>query len=181
MNTTTGIRLEVPQSLYERLQAEQDKRRIKTGKKTALAAIIQEFCSEKLEENENILSDVHDVHESVHNSENPDSGRIKTISDTEKRLRQWEEQLSIKLKLSQERERMLNEREIEILQEKNDVLEIKSEVLDEREKLQQKTYEGTESMIEHQLLKNESKYKDERIQRLEKELSLAKSRSLRTK
>jgi len=180
MNTTTGIRLEVPQSLYERLQDEQEKRRIKTGKKPALANIIQEFCSEKLEEIENVHSDVHSIHGSVHHSENPDSGSNKTNSDTEKRLRQWEEQLSIKNKSLLEQERKLKEQEKELFKENMEVLDLRNKVLDEREKLQQKSLEGTESIIEMKILRNELKHKDERIQWLEKELRLAKSRLQRT-
>ncbi|MBI5539064.1 MAG: hypothetical protein HY951_03330 [Bacteroidia bacterium] len=173
MNTTTGIRLEVPQSLYERLQAEQEKRRFKTGKKPALALIIMEYCLEKLDENEN------DVQKCIHPSEQSDLETNKIDSNTEKRLRRWEEQLFMKQKLSQEKEIRLNEREKEILQEKNNLLEIKSKLLDEREKFQQKTFEGMESMIEQKLIQNELKYKDEKIQRLENELSIAKGRSPR--
>ncbi|MBI5542188.1 MAG: hypothetical protein HY951_19180 [Bacteroidia bacterium] len=168
---TTGIRLEVPQSLYERLQAEQEKRRFNTGKKPALALIIMDYCLEKLDEN--------DVQQSILFSEQPGSEINMIDSHTEKRLRLWEEQLFMKQKSSQERENRLNEREKEILQEKNTVLEIKSKLLDEREKFQQKTFEGTESIIEQKLLQNELKYKDEKIQRLENELSMAKGRSPR--
>ncbi len=174
---TTGIRLEVPQSLYARLQTEQEKRRIKTGKKPALAAIIQEFCSEKLDENENVHSVALMAHESVQNSEPTGSGIQKADSDTEKRLQRWEEQLSIKNKSLLERESKMNEREKEIMKEKNEVLELKGKVLDEREKLQQKSLEGTESVIEKKLLQNELKYKDEKIQRLENELRIANSKA----
>jgi hypothetical protein len=177
---TTGIRLEVPQDLYERLQTEQEKRRVKTSKKSALAAIILEFCLAKLEENENVHFDVHTVQNSVHNSENPNSSKDKSDSNTEKRLNNWEEQLSIKNKSLQEKERKLKEQEKEIFKEKMEVLDLKSKVLDEREKLQQKTLEGTESIIEMKILQNESKHKDEKIQRLETELSIAKSKSQRT-
>ncbi|MBI5541232.1 MAG: hypothetical protein HY951_14295 [Bacteroidia bacterium] len=180
MNATTGIRLEVPQSLYESLQTEQEKRRIKTGKKPALAAIIMDFCSEKLEENENAHSFVHSVHESIHSSEISNSGINKTGSDNEKKLRQWEEQLAIKNKSLQEQERKLKEQEKEIFKEKIEVLDLKSKVLDEREKIQQKAQEGMEKVIEHKLLQSELKFKDERIQRLENELSLAKSKPQRT-
>jgi len=179
ISNTTGIRLEVPQDLYERLQTEQEKRRVKTGKKSALATIILEFCSEKLEENENVHSDVQTVQKSVQNSEYPNSAINKTDSDIEKRLRKWEEQLSLKNKSLQEQERRLKEQEKEIFNEKMEILDLKSKVLDEREKLQQKTLEGTESIIELKLLQNESKHKDEKIQRLETELSIAKSKTQR--
>ncbi len=180
MDTTTGIRLEVPQSLYERLQDEQEKRRIKTGKKPALASIIQEFCSEKLEEIENVHSDVHRLLESEHNSEKTDSGNNKPDSDTEKRLRLWDEQLSLKNKSLLEQERKLKEQEKELFKEKMEVLDLRNKVLDEREKLQQKSLEGTESMIEHKLLQNELKHKDEKIQQLEGELNKTKSKLQRT-
>jgi hypothetical protein len=173
---TTGIRLEVPRDLYERLQNEQEKRRIKTGKKPALSVIIMEFCTEKLEENENVHFDVHTVQKSVHNTEHSNSGKEKSGSDTEKRLKNWEEQLSIKNKSLLEEERKLKEQEKEIFKEKMEVLDLKSKVLDEREKLQQKTLEGTESIIELKLLQNELKHKDEKIHRLETDLSIAKSK-----
>ncbi|MBI5538615.1 MAG: hypothetical protein HY951_01040 [Bacteroidia bacterium] len=174
---TTGIRLEVPQDLYERLQAEQEKRRIKTGKKPALAAIIMDLCTIKLEENENVHSDVQSVQKSVQNSEHTDSAKDNALINTEKRLRKWEEQLSFKNKSLLEKEREIKEQEKEIFNEKMEILDLKSKVLDEREKLQQKTLEGTESIIELKLLQNESKHKDEKIQQLKEELSIAKSKS----
>lgn len=170
---TTGIRLEVTQDLYERLQTEQEKRRIKTGKKPALSVIIMDFCTEKLEENENVHSDVQTVQKSVHNAEHSNSGKDEVHSNTEKRLKNWEEKLSIKNITLQEQEK-------EIFKKKMEVLDLKNKVLDEREKLQQKALEGTETIIEMKLLQNESKHKDERIQRLETELSIAKSKSQRT-
>lgn len=169
---TTGIRLEVPQDLYERLQTEQENRRIKTGKKPALSVIILDFCNKKLNENENVHSDVQSVQKSVHISEQTDPAKNNELLNTEKRLKNWEEQLSIKSKSIQEQEKS-------IFHEKMEILDLKSKVLDERDKLQQKTLEGTESIIELKLLQNESKHKDERILRLENELSITKSKPQR--
>lgn len=174
---TTGIRLEVPQDLYEKLQAEQEKQRIKSGKKPALSVIIMDFCTEKLEESENVHSDVEIVQKSVHNAEHSNLSKDKVDSNTEKRLQKWEEQLLIKNKSLQEQERKIKEQEKEIFKEKMEVLDLKSKVLDEREKLQQKTLEVTESIIELKLLQNESKHKEEKIQQLKEELSIAKSKS----
>ncbi len=173
---TTGIRLEVPQDIYERLLTEQEKRRIKTGKKPALAAIIIDLCSIKLEEIENVHYDVHSVQKNVQNPEHTDSVKENELFNIEKRLKKREEQLAIREKSLLEQERKLSEREKEIFNDKMEILDMKSKVLDEREKLLQKTLEGTESIIEMKLLQNESKHKDEKIQQLREELSNAKSK-----
>ena len=171
---TTGIRIEVSQSLYERLQEEQEQRRIATGKKPDLAAIILEFCSQKLDANQNVHSDVHNVHESVHSIEH---SKV-TDNNNEKRLKHWEDKLIVLNKTLQEREKNLKNDEKEIFKEKVDVLEMRSKVMDEREKIHQKALAATEMIFEKTLLQNELKHKDERIEHLNKELGFIKDKLL---
>ena len=178
MNTTTGIRIEVPQDLYKKMQEEQEKRTVVTGKKPALSAIILEICSEKLDACEDVHSDVHGVQESVHKSVHPNSSPDKKDSDAEKRLQHWEERLSKWEKSLLERDKMIKDQEKEIFQEKLDVLELKSMVLDERDKVHQKALDGTEMVVDMRLLKNDLKHKDEVIHQLSKELSFIKDKLL---
>jgi hypothetical protein len=178
MNTTTGIRIEVPQDLYKKMQEEQEKRTVVTGKKPALSAIILEFCSEKLDTCEDVHSDVHSVHESVQKSVHPNSSIDKKDSNAEKRLQQWDERLSKWEKSLLERDKMIKDQEKEIFQEKLDALELKSMVLDERDKLHQKALDGTEMVVDMRLLKNDLKHKDEVINQLSKELSFIKDKLL---
>jgi hypothetical protein len=178
MNTTTGIRIEVPQDLYKKMQEEQEKRTLVKGKKPALSAIILEFCSEKLDACKDVHSDVHGVHESVQKSVHPNSSQDKKYSDAEKRLQQWDERLSKWEKSLIERDKMIKDQEKEIFQEKLDVLELKSMVLDERDKVHQKALDGTEMVVDMRLLKNDLKHKDEMIHQLSKELSFIKDKLL---
>jgi len=175
---TTGIRIEVPQDIYKKMQEEQEKRTILTGKKPALSAIILEFCSEKLDACEYVHSDVHDVHESEHKSVHTNSNLDKKDSDTEKRLQHWDERLSKWEKSLFERDKMIKNQEKEIFQEKLDALELKSMALDERDKVHQKALDGTEMVVDMRLLKNDLKHKDEVIHQLSKELSFIKDKLL---
>ena len=111
MNTTTGIRLEVPTDLYEKLQDEQERRRLKTGKKPGLSAMIQDICSNILDENENTQYNVHSVHDSVQISAQSNLND----SNSEKQLKQWEERLVKWEKSLQEREKNIKEQEKVIL------------------------------------------------------------------
>jgi len=173
---TTGIRIEVPQNLYERLQAEQEQRRLKTGKKPALAAIILEFCSKTLDLNPNAHSDVHSVHDSVHRIEHSKA----TDYDNEKRLKHWEDKLIAFNKTLQEREKNVKNEEKEVFKEKMDVFDLRTKVMDEREKAHQKALAATEMIFEKTLLQNELKQKNERIEYLSKELSFIKDKLLAT-
>lgn len=174
MDTTTGIRIEVSQELYEKLQDEQEKRRVTTGKKPALSAIILEFCSEKLNMSNNVQTSVHNVHQNVHKTEHVSSDLEKASLRTENQLRQWEERLSRWEKTLLEREKRIKEQEEEIYQEKLTLLDLKSKILDERDKIHQQALEGTEKMVELKLLQKELTHKDDKIQQLTRELGLIK-------
>ena len=177
MNTTTGIRLEVPNDLYEKLQDEQERRRLKTGKKPGLSAIIQEICSNKLDENETTQYNVHSVHDSVQISAQSNLND----SNSEKQLKQWEERLVKWEKSLQEREKNIKEQEKVILREKQDVLDYKSNVQNEREKVLQSALNGTEQIIELKLLQSELTHNEEKITRLQKELEIAKNKIQKNK
>jgi len=174
MTTTTGIRIEVPQDLYEKLQEEQEKRRASTGKKPALSAIILKFCSEKLSTSEYVQNDVHIVRGNVHIPEHLTSDLEKASPVTEKQLLQWDERLSRWEKSLLEREKRIKEQEREIYQEKMIILDSKSKILDEREKNHQQALEGTEKMIELKILQKELIHKDDKIQQLTRELGSLK-------
>ena len=61
---TTAIRLQVPRDVYEKLVAEQKKRRHDAGHKTSLADIVIEFC-------ENVLKNLQSEQKSVRNNGKP--------------------------------------------------------------------------------------------------------------
>jgi hypothetical protein len=173
MNLTTGIRLEVPQHLYEKLQEEQELRTPNTGKKPSLASIILDFCNEKL------VNNVHEhfnVRESVHNS----GATNKIDSKLEKQLKSWEEKLANWDTSLKERERKSKELEKIIFQERMDIMDMRNKVLDEREKVYQKALEGSETMVDNKFMQAELKHKDEKIKQLEKEHDFTKSKLLRT-
>lgn len=172
--TTTGIRIEVPQDLYLKLQEEQEKNRTKTGKKQALATIILKICSERFLIGEIVQNDVHFVQENVQKPERTGSDLEKASLGTEKRLLQWDERLSRWEKSLQEKEKRIKEQEKEIYQEKMIILDSKSKLLEEREKSHKQTLEGTEKLFELKILQNELNHKDEKIQQLTRELGSLK-------
>jgi chromosome segregation ATPase len=174
MTTTTGIRIEVPYDLYEKLQEVQNKIRTSTGKKPALSAIILKFCSEKLSASEYVQKDVHVVRENVQKPEHTGSDLEKASPGAEKRLLQWDERLSRWEKSLLEREKRIKEQEREIYQEKAIILDSKSKLLDEREKAHKQTLEGTEKLFELKILQNELNHKDDKIQQLTRELGSLK-------
>lgn len=169
MTKTTGIRLEVPQHLYEKLQEEQELRTSDTGKKPSLASIILDFCKEKLDNN---VHEHFNVHESAHNS----GGSNKVDPNLEKHLKYREENLVKWDNALKERERKSKELEKIVYQERMEVMDMRNKVLDEREKVYQKTLEGSEALVDNKLLQAELKQKDEKIRQLEKENNFAKSK-----
>ncbi len=173
MTKTTGIRLEVPQHLYDKLQEEQEHRTPNTGKKPSLASIILDFCNEKLDNN---VHEHFNVHESVHNS----GATNKIDSKLEKQLKNWEEKLAKWDNSLKERERKSKELEKIIYQERMEVMDMRNKVLDERDKVYKKALEGTEAMVDNKFLNAELKHKDDKIKQLEKEQTYNRNKLLRT-
>ncbi|MBI5540309.1 MAG: hypothetical protein HY951_09650 [Bacteroidia bacterium] len=173
MTKTTGIRLEVPQHLYDKLQEEQEYRTPNTGKKPSLASIILDFCNEKLDNN---VHEHFNVHESAHNS----VATNKTDSKLEKQLKNWEEKLAKWDNSLKERERKSKELEKIIYQERMEVMDMRNKVLDEREKVYQNALAGSETLVDNKFLHAELKHKDEKIKQLEKDQAYDRSKLLRT-
>jgi hypothetical protein len=173
-----GIRIEVPYDIYEKLQTEQEKRRLKSGKKPALASLILEFTSQKLDEIKDVPDSVQGVQPNEQNSGIQKPQQVQAIPlidpNTEKYYKQWESRLTVWENSLSNRDRALKSDECDVYEKKDELLEMREGLLNKQEEMQKKSVITTEMIVENSMLKKDIEYKTEKNAGLEKQLDFIK-------
>jgi len=195
---TTSVRVDVPDSLYEILVSDQEKRRQSSGKKKpSLSSIILEYCGKN---NKNVPADqnndhyeqrvvhpehnnvrheqkkVHHNQKSIQNNVQPEQNTSvipnSSLPDTgiEKRLKHWEEHLSRWEASLREKETMLKEKEEDLFDQKEEVYQMKIDLLEQKDNYRQETLAGPEKIIESRMLSYDLEHKNKKISELEERL-----------
>lgn len=169
---TTNIRIQATAEFYEALLEEQEKRRNKTGKKTALGDIIIELCKNQLN---STPTDHNSDQFTPQNDQKPRQNDYELIMMAEKRLRlvkSMEDYLASREDMINRREHDLYAREAKLKAEQDELLEDKTAFLDQKIQSQNKSIDGViEARLSNDMAAKELSAKNEQLTALKEEIA----------
>lgn len=137
----TSVRIEVPQDIYDALRLEQEIRRRASGKKTAMAVLILEYCSLWMNHKENASEDsTMGSPASPNINQQSLATTLPSLNDLlifEKKLKEREENVQKAERYNNQRQNELNDGFLELAEKQSEVLEQKEQAIEKKEQAKQ--------------------------------------------
>jgi DNA repair exonuclease SbcCD ATPase subunit len=180
----TSVRIEVPQDIYDALHLEQEIRRQASGKKTAMAVIILEYCSSWMNHKGNAPADstIGSAVSPNNNQQSPATTQasLNDLLQLEKKLKEREENIQKAERYNNQRQNELNEAFLELNDKQSEVLDQKEQAIEKKEQAKQISLDCTHDKWVIEKLTADNAAKDSTIQHQKTEIENLKNNVIKS-